>query len=288
VTTDLKTTALAQWYGSNRMLAHEVGRELKGCSWVGIPFAGGMCELVHIGARSMVVNDLHRHIINLASVCADRELGPELYRRLRRIVFHPDSLSEAQMRCAECETAFAPGIFPSDGVDRLNWAVDYFVATWMGRGGTAGTPAEFTCALSARWNANGGDSAVRYRSAIAGLPVWRKLLARCTFHSMDALKFIGSIQDAAGHGIYCDPPFPGPGDKYHHKFSADKHRQLAAVLSAYRQTRVVCRFYDDEIVRELYPESRWTWRRLIGGKTRTNEAAPEVLLINGASYAEAT
>jgi hypothetical protein len=41
----------------------------------------------------------------------------------------------------------------------------------------------------------------------------------------------------------------------------------------------VCRFYDVPLVRELYPADRWEWRHLEGRK-QTNEAAPEVLLVN--------
>jgi hypothetical protein len=47
--------------------------------------------------------------------------------------------------------------------------------------------------------------------------------------------------------------------------------------------RVVCRFYDHPLVRELYPEQRWTWRHLAGGRKQTNGDAPEVLLLNGPS-----
>lgn len=94
---------LASWFGSNRTLAEHVGTALEGCEWVGIPFAGGMSEVVHITARSLQVNDLHRHLINLAMVAADVGLGPRLYRRLRRSIFHPEVLEAAQQHCRICE-----------------------------------------------------------------------------------------------------------------------------------------------------------------------------------------
>ena len=40
-------------------------RLLDGCEWVGIPFAGGMSEVPHIKAHTVVVNDLHEGIITL-------------------------------------------------------------------------------------------------------------------------------------------------------------------------------------------------------------------------------
>jgi len=61
------------------------------------------------------------------------------------------------------------------------------------------------------------------------------------------------------------------------------HRRLADKLATFTTARVVCRFYDHPLVRELYPEQRWTWRHLAGGRKQTNGDAPEVLLLNGPS-----
>jgi hypothetical protein len=61
-------TSIAPWFGSNRTLAENVGKLLRGCSWVGVPFAGGMSELLHITAPSVLVSDLHTHVLNLAAV----------------------------------------------------------------------------------------------------------------------------------------------------------------------------------------------------------------------------
>ena len=118
-------TTLAPWFGSNRMLASEVGKSLQGCRWVGVVFAGGMSELLHIDAPTMVVNDLHRHVINLARVVGDEVLGPKLYRRLRRLTFHPDELRTAQFLCdgwERVEEVHTPEA-------RLKWAENYFVTS---------------------------------------------------------------------------------------------------------------------------------------------------------------
>lgn len=283
---EMTTTALAQWYGSARLIADEVGRELAGRSWVGVPFAGGMCELARIGARSMLVNDLHLAVINMARVAGDRVLGPQLYRQLRRQAFHPDVLAVAQDRCRLREAAsngwLLRRIPDPDKDDRLEWAIDYFICTWMGRGGSAGAKGEFNGALSIRYNANGGDSNTRFRSATDSLPAWRRVLRRCNFTTVDAIEFVNGTGDDPDLGIYCDPPFPGPGDLYKIQFPIERHRQLANALGRFRHTRVVCRYYDVDLVRELYPEDRWTWRRLEGRK-RTNGPSPEVLILNGPS-----
>lgn len=282
---DMKTTALVQYFGSNRMLAEAVGAELKGCSWVGVTFAGGMTELRHIDARTLMVNDLHKHVINLARVTADALLAPKLYRQLRRLPFHPVTLKEAQTRCIERDRVtdlYATAKIVNAAPD-LAWAIDYFVSSWMARACSAGTDGEFRGGLSTRWSAGGGDSAVRFRSATKSLVGWNRIFRRANFSTLDCFEFIDKVKDSQGVGLYNDPPFPGPGDAYRHKFSIADQRKLAARLAVFYETKVVCRFYDHPLIRELYPPDLWTWRMLSGGKTQTNEAAPEVLLINRSS-----
>src|SRR5262249_1350932 len=98
-----EVTALAPWYGSNRMLAENVGAELRGLRWGGIPLAGGMTEIRYIDAPTLVVSDLHRHVINLARVVACHDLYRQLVGQLQSTLFHPDSLVRAQAICRSIE-----------------------------------------------------------------------------------------------------------------------------------------------------------------------------------------
>lgn len=288
---EMTTTALASWFGSDRMIAQAVGQELAGCTWVGVAFAGGMSALAHIDARSLLVNDLHRHVVNLAAAAAHPALGPSLYRRLKRKAFHPDELRAAQSRCQLREqsdggpdTLFASG-FPDPRFERgpdLDWAADYFVVAWMGRNGTAGTPGEFRAGLSLRWDAGGGDSNTRYRSAVASLVAWRRVLRRCNFTSEDAFDFLARVKDKPGHGLYVDAPWPEDGDGYTHRFTTTMQRRLAQRLSEFRHARVVVRFGDHQLIRELYPDGRWAWRRL-KGRNNANADVAECLILNGPS-----
>ncbi len=269
----MKITSLAPWFGSNRMLAHRVGEMLKGCNWVGVPFAGGMSELAHIDARTMHVNDLHRDIINLARVVKDHAVALQIH--LNKVLVHPDELREAQERCRNRECFEFPPTVPD-----FQRAVDFFICAWMGRSETAGTDGEFKGKLAVRWNSAGGDSAVRFRSAVDGLVEWQSVMKWCTFDILDVFEFLKKCKDEEGHGIYCDPPFPGPGDGYKHKFTLEQHRRLSTRLAEFKVCRVVCRFYRHPLVEELYPRSKWTWHDIEGGRKQTNEKAPEVLLVN--------
>ena len=119
-------SAPAPWFGAARMVAENIGAALKGCKFVIVPFAGGMSELAHIPASTIVVGDLHRHIINMANVLKDRQMGPILIRRLSRQAFHPDTLAHAQAYCLEVEAGEGP-------FSLLDWAESFFVCCWMGR-----------------------------------------------------------------------------------------------------------------------------------------------------------
>lgn len=272
--------ALVQVYGSNRLLSDKVGELLKGCKWVGIPFAGGLSELPAIKARTVVAGDLHGGIVNLARAVADPEIGPLLQASLGGLTFSELELCAAQRRLAEREEAGRQVDWMIGGEPDLDWARDQFVAAWMARAGTAGTKSELRATLSIRWNAGGGDSVRRWRNAVAGLSAWTAMMVdRVTVVCMDAFAFLQKCKDEPGHGVYADPPFICGGGPYKHGFSAAEHARLAEVLGGYRQATVVVRAYDDPRVREMYPRSAWRWVEL-SGKKNTNEDSLECLLVN--------
>jgi len=280
-----RITTLVPYFGSARMIARHVGTQLRGCSHVTVPFAGGMSELRHIGARTLVVGDLNRHVINLANVLSLPQEGAALVRRLRRLAYHPDALRAAQERCRVVE-AGEPHPHGMEG-----WAEDYFVCAWMTRSGDAGTGREFRSAPSVRWHSVGGDSVVRFRSAAEALRDWQRVMPRCNFLVADAFDLLGKVLDRPDCGAYCDPPFPGPGRAYRHnagRAEADErawHERLRDAVSRFGRARVVLRFYRHPLVEELYPAPRWRWLEL-PGRTQTNAAAPEVLVANGDIYSE--
>lgn len=268
-------TALAPWFGSNRTLAHNVGDLLAGCGWVGVPFAGGMSELAHIKARTIVLSDLHYDIINLASVLSHPTMGSAMIRELRRTPFHETGLAISQRSLNE----FAN--LPQSFRQCYERAVAYFICVWMGRSGLAGTDSEFKSTLAVRWTATGGDSATRFRSATEALRNWRDIMPRCTFIVRDCFDFLKEVHDTPDHGLYCDAPWPDDGDNYKHKFTEQQQEQLAETLAKFTATRVVVRFGDHPLIRRLYPADLWQWVE-ITGRTSTNAAKAEVLLVRNA------
>lgn len=275
------------WYGSNRMNAHRPGELLKGRKYVFVAFAGGMSEVPYFDARTIVVNDLHRHLITTAKVMACESQGPKLLRRLKRKIFHPDELEAAQYCLSHMSASGDASI-----------AEAYYTCCWMTRSESSGTGNEYDGNLCLRFDAGGGDSALRYFNAIRSLKEFRKTLQRCSFTCDDVFKLLANqpsvLKDGPENGGYFDPPFLKAGRRYElncGKTEADEiawHTRLRDMLAVYRQARIVVRLYDHPVVRDLYQGTEWKWIEFKGRDQANNATKPEVLIVNRASYAEAT
>lgn len=284
-------SAIANWFGSSRAVAARIGAEVGCPSLAVIPFAGGMSELPYINALKLLVNDRHLHVVNLAGVIANATLGPKLYRRLRRKPFHPRALEAAQSRCLEREQSAVTDLYsigstrkPDVAGADIEWAEDYAVCTWMGRGGSSGTRGEFGGALPIRYSPNGGGSAQRFHNWVASIPAWRRVLRLCEFSTDDAFDMLDKCHDSPRVAIYVDSPWPDAGDGYSHKFTVSDQRRLALKLATFKESRVVVRFADHPLIRSLYPESHWTWLTY-PSRAQSGDDFNEVLLVNGPSIA---
>lgn len=149
----------------------------------------------------------------------------------------------------------------------------------MSRGGRGGTDKEFFGGYSIRWQSTGGDSAVRFRSATEALAEWTLVMQKCTFTTFDIFEFLGKMigRDIAENGGYFDAPWPEDGDSYKHKFGEPQQRRLAKELAAFQKAKIVVRFGDHPLIRELYPESIWKWN-VYESRTQANKPKREVLL----------
>lgn len=277
-------TALVPWFGSARTQAKQVGEALRGCKWVGVPFAGSLCEIpaiIDAGACSVSINDKHALLINLARVAAGQSFGPKLYRWLRREPFTESTLRNAQQYLKHQGDLSDPENELVIG-KHIDLAFHYFIAAWAGRNGKAGTDGELKGGLSVRWTASGGDSALRFSGAAWSIRDWRKILARCTLFCMDWADFAEKCKDEKGHGYYLDPPWPDAGDGYVHKFTNEEHALLAEWATSFETARVVLRTGEHPLIRKLYPTANgWEWRRMLGRNQAGKVAAEYLVVKNG-------
>ncbi|MEM6853012.1 MAG: hypothetical protein AAF593_01225 [Planctomycetota bacterium] len=275
---------IASWFGGNRMSADVPGRLLGACEIVFVPFAGGLSELPHIGAREIVAADFHADLINLARVVQYPLLRTKLVRMVEGLPFHPDVLAEAQATCRtfrEVSGTRPAGLFapiqygPMSDEDRVSWAAAYYVVAWMGRSALAGTGGELRSGLAVRYNAGGGASSKRWRTAVAGITQWGEWIANVAFQRMDCFELLARAENDRGVGIYCDPPWPEDGDRYVHAFTPTQQKRLADVLRERDKCRIVVRINDHPLSRELY--EGWMERLEIKGRTQANTAKAEVV-----------
>jgi DNA adenine methylase len=157
----------------------------------------------------------------------------------------------------------------------------------MGRGDKGGTKDEFSGKLPVRYSPNGGGSAQRFWGAVASIDAWHLVFQRCEFTCDDAFDVLDKTHDSDKVSVYSDCPWPDAGDGYTHDFDEAAQRRLAAKLATFERARVVVRFGDHPLIRELYPESHWRWIRY-PNRGQGNGAFGEVLLVNGAPVSAVT
>lgn len=233
------------------------------------------------------VNDLHGDLVNLARVLQDESTALELYRRLSRTLAVEDLFRES---IAIIRASAAPEAL------NLDRAYHYFVSSWTGMNGVAGTFSTNTN-FARRFSSAGGAPGTRFRSAVESIPDWHVRLRGVMILRGDAFSLLESIEDRAGTVVYVDPPYFTKGAKYVHDFNGtvecpasgkqiDRHELLSLHLRWFRKTRVVVSYYDHPRLAELYPG----WRKIdcavakslvnAGQRTKGRTEAPEVLLVN--------
>ena len=229
----------------------------------------------------------------------------DLYDRLQRSLFSEGLLDEAGQRLEEWKSFIGDGPINGLSIERAYW---YFLASWMGRNGTAGT-ARLDYQIAVRWTKGGGSPTVRFKNAVDSLPAWHLRLKNVVILKRDALQIIDRFEDVKETVIYADPPYEavtrstgavknGRGGKYLHEFDhsagmfGDDHQKLADALRGYKKARIVVSYYDCQRIRELY--SGWTiiehtrqkHLHAQNGRGARPKDAPELLIINGPSYAK--
>ncbi len=297
----MKVKALAPWFGGKRTLAPEIVKQLGAHRQYFEPFCGSMAVLfAKQRSQKETANDLHGDLVNLARVVQDRESAEQLYDRLARTLFSEGLLEEAKHILADDWANELASDTPV-GIDRAYW---YFLASWMGRNGTAGT-ARQDYQIAVRWTQSGGSPTVRWRNAVDSLPQWHERLRNVVILRRDAFRILDRFEDADATAIYVDPPYvidgksrsgvKSRGDSSHtykfefnHEatiFEQDDHERLRDVLNEYKQARIVVSYYDCPRVRELY--DGWTFldharaKHLCNVGGRSAAKAPEVLIVNG-------
>lgn len=305
---EMKINSIAPWFGGKRTMAARIARECCRadgkspksfwelcCGAMAVSLAMPRCSHHN-------VVDLHSDLINLARVIADPKSASVLYRRLRRVVFHEKLFQEvkAAVETDNRQVTAAAGLFeasqdPLRQLDPVERAAAFFIVSWQGRNGVAGTE-RVNYQPAIRWTSGGGHGGIRFCNAVDSIPAWRRRLRDVTILQRDIFEVLPKIEDQDNTSIYIDPPYLRDGVSrsgscaYLHEFKAADHTKLAAELRRFARCRVVVSYYDHPQLREMY--QGWsvvdcaTQKNLhVQNKRGVGRCeAPEILLINGPSY----
>ncbi len=294
----MKITAIAPWFGAKRVLADRIVAELGPHKAYWEPMCGSLAVLLaKPEAAQEIVSDMHGGIVCLARVLADEIYSGQFYRHLEKTLACEQLFLDSVAFIKECkEPPWRGG--SSDhfegpcGVDAnmVNYAYHFFIASWLGRNGVAGTQS-YNQGFCVRFSSNGGIQGTRFAAAVDSIPDWHRRLREVTILRRSVFELLPRIEDATGTVIYLDPPYLEKGAKYIHDFEPCDHDRLAEELRRFKRTRVCVSYYDDPRLDEMYPG--WTKiafdvsKSLVnqGSRDRRDEIvkAPEVLLINGPS-----
>lgn len=308
VVDQMKISAIVPWFGSKRTMAARIARECCRpdgrppksfwdlcCGSLAVSLAMPRCSHHH-------AVDIHEDLVNLARIIQDPQLGPKLYRSLRRVLNHEVLFKEAKaaIEAHDVEQLQAIGLFgtgqtSADEMDAFQRAVAFFVVSWQGRNGVAGTE-RVNYQTAIRWTSGGGHGAIRFAGAVQSIPHWRRRMRDITIVDRDVFEVLTKTEDEDLTTIYIDPPYVRDGVgrsgscAYLHDFEPKHHQRLHAQLSRFKKARVVISYYDHQVLREWY--AGWTVLECTTQKNLHVQnrrgvgrcEAPEVLIINGPSY----
>lgn len=122
----------------------------------------------------------------------------------------------------------------------------------------------------------GGNNASRLASVKYDLAEWLKQIERCEFRCVDFRKCLDGVSDALDCGLYVDPPFVVKARKYKHDFDYEDHIHLANRLNAFGKCKIVVRYGDHQLIRDLY--KGWQFVEL-ASRNQSNVDKPELMLI---------
>jgi DNA adenine methylase len=294
----MKLTALAPWFGGKRTLAPEIVRQLGQHQYYFEACAGSMAVLLaKPKSEHETAIDLHGALTNLAWCIQDDAKSAKLFNRLQRVLYNDDVYAASRKWLIDMEASDQFGV----STDPLDWAFHYFLASWMGRNGVAGT-ARINYQIATRWTKGGGSGPLRFRNAVESIPAWCNRLRYVHILCRNILDVLPSIEDADGVAIYADPPYlpetVASNSKYLCDFGPGEHERLASELGRFRFARVVVSYYDHPRLAELYParcaDGRRGWTKIDCSRHKhlytqnkrgsKKYEAPEVLLVNGEPF----
>jgi len=207
-------------------------------------FGGSAAVMLNAGFQKRVYNDADNSIVNVFRVIADSQKCAALARHLTTM---PPS-----------RTIFDACDYPPKGeeIERAAKTLYRQVFCFGGKGRSGG----FSVSISNRPEIK---EISRYRGVIARLDRFTDFFHSTMIECLDYQECVRIYGRKTNAVLFCDPPYVGTENYYRAGSFADwDHWNLAQMLNNV-PAHVVLTYYDDPKLRELYPESKWKWERVI-------------------------
>lgn len=260
----MKTQSMLSYAGSDAGVAEAIASFFRDCNRVTIPACGGMSILKHLQHCRILAFDANDNALTFYRTLK----GPhrdELIKRCQETLSHPAELRRAN--------DLASGLANGSTVEHA-WS--YWARCSLGRGGEGGTE-NIGRKVSFRYTNTGGNNASRITSMAHDLDEWADMIKNVEFADVECgIALIGKLHDNTKHGLYIDWPWDEPaGEMYEKTFTEADHRRAAEAVQRFNKTKVVIRYGDSPLIRELYPSSCWTWHDA-QSRTQSNSVRGEV------------
>ena len=243
-------TSLIPYIGGKHRIAATIAKHLRssGCDTLVDVFGGSAAVTLNAGFTKRIYNDADGDLVNLFRVIADTASRVQLLKRLRwlppsRRVFEDDYREYLSHGFSFAHVA--------DPVERARKTFYRHQLAFGGKFRSGG----FTCSTGDRGHLK---EAFRYRNALRRLIRLADFFRATVLENLNYSDVISTYGRRPGVVLFCDPPYLGTENLYSHRFAKADHIFLAQQLTTCAAPSVVT-YYDDPVIRSLYPSERWTW-----------------------------
>jgi DNA adenine methylase len=241
---------LIPYIGGKHRIAVKLAEFLRstGADTVVDVFGGSAAVLLNSGFRKRVYNDADGDLVNLMRVIASDAMRPKLLRMIRLFPAARRIFEDHYREYIGNSFSFAHVADPVERAFRTFYRHQF---AFGGKSRTGG----FTLSCGDRPEIK---EVQRYRNGIRRIAELGVFFRETAIECMDYQDCIATYGRRHNIVLFVDPPYYGKENYYSHAFRRADHvwlaQQLATVAAA-----VCCTYYDDPMIRELYPVGDWTW-----------------------------
>jgi DNA adenine methylase len=265
------TKSFIRYIGGKHRLAPAIAKRLHatGKTCLVDVFGGSAAVTMLSGFKKRVYNDKNGDLVNLFRVMADRPRRRELLRMLRWTLPSREVYEDDHKVFSQGGLSFR---LIEDSVDRAR-ATFYKLRFCFGGKMRSGGFAVTVCDRPTI------KEVARYQKVLRDFAAIGEFFRNTVIENLDFRDVLKRYGNKKGVVLFVDPPYPGY-TYYSHELKDNDYFILAEMLMAI-SAPVVCTYYDNPLIRKLYPEGEWTYERISGfknGRTGKSRSVTECII----------